>query len=1145
MVVSNLGPSDAENVVLTDNIPSTIIEPLFSIDGGITFNPWVSPYFIGTLVNGDSSTIIIKGTVSSSALGTISNTAIVESTTIDPNPSNNISTITTQVNTSADISVLKTASPTPVIAGESIVYTVVVSNAGPSDAQNVSLTDLIPSTIAETEFSVDGGVTFNPWLNTYTIGTVENGESKTIIIRGKVSSSTTVSITNTASVDSTTPDPDPGNNTVTIVTPINTSADISVIKTTNHVSAIPGETIVYTIVTTNSGPSDAQNVNLTDLIPPTIIGAQFSVDGGITFNPWPGFNNIGTIAVDASSTILIMGRISNSATEDISNTSKVNSITPDPDPTNNSSTAIINIAIATVDSVKATDKGITTPGDVITFTITNKNTGNTPVDNVILNDNLPIGTTFIPGTVTINGVQSPSEDPRVGIRLGTIEPNETVTTAFKVRVLQDAPKQLLNSANVNFSYIVDPNEQPIIDNTTTNIVTINVLVPELTLVKVADRTGAVVGDLIRYTIVSSNTGEIPLEDIVVTDLLNPDIQFANNLTIDSVPSEQNITTGVNIGNVDPGHSRTISFNAEVINVPNDKIVDNTSTATFIYQVLGNIFGGNSASNEVIVTIFSPELTVTKSSDKMSVKIGDIFNYTIKVQNTGDIAIHNIIIQDDLPSQLQAIAIEVDGILISGDIGVGVNIGSLLPGQIVTVILSIKALASLTTVFRNIAVASGEVIVDPSKPPVEVNGSGKDNIGIEVFNPELTITKSVDKQCAVVGDILTYKIVVTNTGDLVLGNVELDPVFIYDILNPNLEFVSGSLRIDGIPDLQSGIVNGVDLGIIEVGNSKIITFQVKIISDSEIPILNTTNSTFGYQLPGNEPETGTAKSNTVQVCVNLADIDIIKKADKKFVSLGGTINYTVTLTNIGTVDALNVIFTDKLPNIVELIEGSFSVNGVKINGVDIGKGINIGTIEVGEQVIVKYSIKVVKSNCELQIINRVKLKFSYKIFNSLGATCGSGTTETSGTPTSSAVVKLRISNFKQFNIEENLIIPAIKPNIEEIEDVKATIEILKYYVIKTPNVISNDGQILTGFKLIVHGIINEIVEYTALNEEQSVHSAHFAIPFTTFIVLPKDSCNIVNRKINAAIENIYFKKVDCRSFFTNATVLLDAIVGNCE
>ncbi len=294
--VSNAGPADAQNVVLDDAIPPSITGAEFSVDGGVTFNPWPTIYDLGTLLAGETRTILIRGTVVSSATGSITNIANVTSSTLDPNLDNNTSIVDTEVNALADISVIKTVSPNPVSPGEALTYTINVANTGPADAENVVLTDVISPEIIGAEFSTDGGgVTFNPWPGTYDLGTLANGETRTILIRGTVSLSAVATISNTAGVISSTPDPNLDNNTSTVDTEINT-ADISVIKTSDLNPAFPGQVLTYTIEVSNAGPADSQNVVLTDAIPPEIVGgAEFSTDGGVTFSPWTGNYAIGTL----------------------------------------------------------------------------------------------------------------------------------------------------------------------------------------------------------------------------------------------------------------------------------------------------------------------------------------------------------------------------------------------------------------------------------------------------------------------------------------------------------------------------------------------------------------------------------------------------------------------------------------------------------------------------------------------------------------------------------------------------------------------------------------------------------------------------------------------------------------------------------
>lgn len=117
--------------------------------------------------------------------------------------------------TLADLSVVKTSSTGTVRQGQPLTYTITVNNGGPSAAENVVLTDNIPSGLMGAEYSTDGGISFQPWSGSLDLGTLENGESRTILIRGTVNSQATGVITNTASVSSSTPDPNPDNNTST------------------------------------------------------------------------------------------------------------------------------------------------------------------------------------------------------------------------------------------------------------------------------------------------------------------------------------------------------------------------------------------------------------------------------------------------------------------------------------------------------------------------------------------------------------------------------------------------------------------------------------------------------------------------------------------------------------------------------------------------------------------------------------------------------------------------------------------------------------------------------------------------------------------------------------------------------------------
>ncbi len=97
IVVTNNGPDTAENVEVTDNIPVEIEEPQYSIDQGLTYNPWPGSLNLSTMLSGESVEIIITGTVSASAIGSAKNIVTVTTTTYDPNMLNNTAFVTNQI----------------------------------------------------------------------------------------------------------------------------------------------------------------------------------------------------------------------------------------------------------------------------------------------------------------------------------------------------------------------------------------------------------------------------------------------------------------------------------------------------------------------------------------------------------------------------------------------------------------------------------------------------------------------------------------------------------------------------------------------------------------------------------------------------------------------------------------------------------------------------------------------------------------------------------------------------------------------------------------------------------------------------------------------------------------------------------------
>ena len=114
----------------------------------------------------------------------------------------------------ADLSVSKAVDAASPLEGGEVVYTVVVRNNGPLDATGVELTDRLP--VGVSYGSDDAGTSYDSGSGVWTVGTLSNGETKTLHITATVVAAGGTTITNTASVSGLEPDPVPGNDSASV-----------------------------------------------------------------------------------------------------------------------------------------------------------------------------------------------------------------------------------------------------------------------------------------------------------------------------------------------------------------------------------------------------------------------------------------------------------------------------------------------------------------------------------------------------------------------------------------------------------------------------------------------------------------------------------------------------------------------------------------------------------------------------------------------------------------------------------------------------------------------------------------------------------------------------------------------------------------
>ena len=93
-------------------------------------------------------------------------------------------------------------------------------------------------------------------------------------------------------------------------------------------------------------------------------------------------------------------------------------------------------------------------GDTVTFSITVDNLGTSDALNVVFQDTIESGLTFIPGSVRYNSIAMPLEDPSVGVALGTVAINALNSIEFDVKIVGYPPTGniFVNKGNANFGY---------------------------------------------------------------------------------------------------------------------------------------------------------------------------------------------------------------------------------------------------------------------------------------------------------------------------------------------------------------------------------------------------------------------------------------------------------------------------------------------------------------------------------------------------------------------------------------------------------------------------------------------------------------------------------------------------------------------
>jgi len=486
-------------------------------------------------------------------------------------------------------------------------------------------------------------------------------------------------------------------------------------------------------------------------------------------------------------------------------------------------------------------------GDELTYEVTIKNNGGDIAANTVFEDAIPTGTEYIPGSLKIvsgpnAGDLTDADDQDAGhfdgqkviIELGDL-PNTTnlpdgITVQFKVKALSDrAGDSVSNRANVGYKNLLTNEDKTTPSNEVTT--SVEYREPKLEATKTAelfekatgntDATHPEVGDTLLYTIQTRNTvTDSRVTNLTISDEIPAGLEYvAGTLKVDGqeVTDAQGDDDGhfadgkvfAQFGDVMGTEAHKVTFQVKVLpgqagkDIRNVAVVDgdNITTPSTPEEVVEVYPRETALESKKTAELFEK---AAGNTDAAHPEVGDTLLYTIQTRNTAsDSRVTNLRITDEIPAGLEYVpgTLKVDDAAVTDAQGddkghfangkIFAGFGDVTDTEWHKVTFQVKVLPGQAGKnIINIAAVEGDNVGTPDRPRNEV----------EVYprNPQIETDKSVantnvSKATYEVGDTITYTIRVRG----VVNDTYLENLTITDSLPAGLEYVPGSLKVDGV------------------------------------------------------------------------------------------------------------------------------------------------------------------------------------------------------------------------------------------------------------------------------------------------------------------------------------------------------------
>ena len=740
-----------------------------------------------------------------------------------------------------DVELTKVVDSATANAGDQVTFTITATNNAANantDATGVQITDTLPSGLTFVSATPSGNGTFNNGVWSL-VDSLAPGTSETLSVVATIDSSVVgdtkltnvaeVSALNEQDVDST-PNNDDGDQSeddeAMAMLMVGAVIDLEVSKVANVTDVSAGDTVVWTVTVVNNAATAnaaATNVQISDAVPTgtTFVSATPSGNGTFSNGIWslvdplqPGSSATLTITTTVNTGLAGGAKVVNTAQVTAADQNDPDS-TPNNDDGDQSeddeAMAMVQLnPQIDLELTKTASATTVLPGDPVTWTITltnNAANANTDATGVQVSDALPTGVTFVsatPSSGTFNG-----DTWTLG---GAIAPGATETLSLLTTVDANVTNNVENVAEVSAANEPDIDSQPgnddgdqSQDDEDNAIVQIDPLVIDLELSKSVNATTVTAGDQVTWTITLSNNAANANTDatgVQVSDVLPAGVTFVSATPSSGTFSGNTWTLGSSIA---PGGSETLNIlttansnagtsaeNVAQVSAANETDIDSTPN---------NDDGDQSEDDEDNASIqINPlviDLELNKTVNAPTVSSGDSVTWTLTLTNNqanANADATGVQVTDVLPAGVTFVSANPSsGTFSSGTWVLG---SALSPGDTET-------LGITTTVNSN--VAGGDTLINTAQVSAanesdidsqtnnddgDQSQDDEDNAQISVNSViDVNIDKSVDQSNVVVGDTVTWTIVVAN--DAATANTAATGVTVRDVLPNGVSFVSSN------------------------------------------------------------------------------------------------------------------------------------------------------------------------------------------------------------------------------------------------------------------------------------------------------------------------------------------------------------------